>query len=64
MSTIITKFWTEPAVRNGVISALAGLILVLLDVIEGAGGEIAAFLAIVLGQAGITRQEVSPVRKG
>lgn len=63
LDKITDRLTTEPAIRNAIL-ALAGLIVIeVLDVIELSGGTTAAIAAAILGQAGITRGEVTPVAK-
>lgn len=63
LNKITDRLTTEPAIRNAVL-ALAGLIIIeVLDVIELSGGTTAAIAAAILGQAGITRGEVTPLSK-
>lgn len=63
LTKITDRLATEPAIRNAVL-ALAGLIVLnVVEVIDTSGGTTAAIAAAILGQAGITRGEVTPVAK-
>lgn len=62
---IIRAIWrrlaNEPTIVNAVVALAATVGLELLEVIEASGGTLATIAALVLAQAGVTRQKVTPV---